>query len=240
MREVTGFSAGEVLGEGFAIYFKNLVSFIPLSLVAFIPVWVGLVVFGEIDPDAVPLDWGSLGPSWLLGMVGGYWLQAAMIYGAISTLRDGNPGIVEIFSKSLQALFPVLLLAIVLTVLIGVGLVLLIVPGVILAIMFWVAVPAAVVERQGVGAAITRSMELTKGHRWSIFGLMALGAVLYLVVLVVLGMVGEALGDFSVWVVNLGSMVVAGIWSVVIAVCYHDLRILKEGGGTEQIAKVFD
>ena len=35
-------------------------------------------------------------------------------------------------------------------------------------------------------------------------------------------------------------MVVGGIWATIIAVAYHDLRIAKEGGDTEQIARAFD
>ena len=58
-----------------------------------------------------------------------------------------------------------------------------IIPGLILACIFFVAVPATMVERAGPIEALKRSAELTTGHRLPIFGAMFL-------VFVVFGVVG--------------------------------------------------
>ena len=39
---------------------------------------------------------------------------------------------------------------------------------------------------------------------------------------------------------NLGFMMFADIWSRIVAVSYHDPRVLKDGVGTEEIVRVFD
>ncbi|MBW8735338.1 MAG: hypothetical protein JF571_13745, partial [Asticcacaulis sp.] len=61
---------------------------------------------------------------------------------------------------------------------VGLGFILLIIPGIFWAICTWVAVPAYVGQPGlGVSGAYTRSFELTKGHRWSLFliGLVLVG-----------------------------------------------------------------
>ena len=51
------------------------------------------------------------------------------------------------------------------------GFFLLITPGVIVFCMLYVATQAAVLERPGVRGALRRSRELTRGHRFEMFGL---------------------------------------------------------------------
>ena len=42
--------------------------------------------------------------------------------------------------------------------------------GINVAVMFWVAIPAAVVERPGILASLQRSRDLTRDNRWKLFG----------------------------------------------------------------------
>jgi hypothetical protein len=243
MRDVKTFSAGAVISGGFSVYFRNLASFVPLSLLAYSPVWIGLLVFGPQNPEDAFSGggWAML----VLGTIAAYWLQASLIYGTISTLRGGQTSLPEMLSRSLQALLAVIVVAILLTIVMTIGFVLLIVPGLILMTMFWVTIPVAVVERNGVGAAFSRSRELTSGHRWSIFGLFVVIAVLAIVVQVVMGMIfgfagAQTVSVLGTWLTQLVSMVVSGLWACLVVVSYHDLRVIKEGVGTEQIAQVFD
>ncbi|MDA0952846.1 MAG: hypothetical protein O2825_14630 [Proteobacteria bacterium] len=243
-----GFSIGSVLSRGFSIYFSNLMSFLPLSLIAYIPIWAAILILGDTaaaGPEAIS---GGFGIMMLAGLVAGYWLQAALVYGTIATMRGNAPGMGETFTRSLAALGGVLILGIVMTIIIGLGTLLFIVPGIIISVMFFVAIPAAVVERGGVGASLTRSRELTAGHRWQLFALV----LILVVVMIVIGLVvGIALGvggmvaaggggGGAIWIQQLFNMVLGGIWATIIAVAYHDLRIAREGGDTEQIARSFD
>jgi uncharacterized membrane protein len=132
-------------------------------------------------------------------------------------------------------------LALLETVLLMLGLILLIVPGIMLYTMWLVGVAACVVERTGPWRSLRRSQELTKGHRWKIFGLFLLlllfsliSPLLQLLLNATAGATAAAIGN-AIWTA-FGS----AFSSVVIAVTYYDLRVAKEGIDIEQIASVFD
>jgi uncharacterized membrane protein len=238
---ITEFSVGGVIGRAVSIYFRNLSTFIPMSIIAYLPVWIGIAVLGDAAvPDLSAGATAGLSGSFLvltlLAMLASYWLQAALVYGTISTMRGNRASMGETFSRSLGALGTVILLAIVISICVGLGLILFIVPGIVIAVMFWVAIPAEVVERGGVGASLKRSRELTKGHRWSIFALVVLLIVLMMLISGVLGMIiGQSEGLPAIVFQEILGMFVSGIWAVITAVAYHDLRVIKEGSGAEQI-----
>ena len=122
------------------------------------------------------------------------------------------------------------------------GAMLLIVPGIILMIMWYVANPACIVERLGVFASMARSSALTKGHRWSIFGMWFLIAISSGVISAVLkGVLGLTGSSGLVTSGTLAWTALATAFGAVFAiVTYHDLRVAKEGVDTRQIVAVFD
>ena len=133
---------------------------------------------------------------------------------------------------------------------VAIGFMLLIVPGIILALRWAVAVPACVVENKGPLESMRRSAELTKGHRWKIFGIWVLIAIVAVVVLIIAGTLA-GLGVVAA-PQGLGRVVIAAVISLILTaivtaysyvlntMIYHDLRTVKEGVGTEEIAAVFD
>ncbi|WP_348640382.1 ATP-binding cassette domain-containing protein, partial [Mesorhizobium sp. M2D.F.Ca.ET.226.01.1.1] len=64
----------------------------------------------------------------------------------------------------------------------GIGLVLLIVPGIILWLGWSMAVPVLIQERLGVFGSMSRSRVLTKGNRWSLFGLFLILIIIAMVI----------------------------------------------------------
>jgi len=122
------------------------------------------------------------------------------------------------------------------------GMILLIVPGIVLMITWYVANPACIVERLGVFASMGRSSELTKGHRWSIFGMWVLIAIVSGVLSAVLqGLLGLSGSTGLVISGTLAWTALAGAFAAVFAiVTYHDLRVAKEGVDTRHIVAVFD
>jgi uncharacterized membrane protein len=123
----------------------------------------------------------------------------------------------------------------------------------ILYMMWFVATPVCVVEQLGPFRSLGRSRELTKGHRWKLFGLMLVILIPALIVGAILGAVVAVLG--TGWFLSMSTalatplgQVVNLIWSaawsafyaVTVVVTYHDLRVAKEGIDTEQIAAVFE
>jgi uncharacterized membrane protein len=123
-----------------------------------------------------------------------------------------------------------------------IGFILLVFPGTILAVMWFVSTPACVVERLGPLSSMGRSRELTKGHRWKIFGMLVLvvlgAAIVNVIIEVLLRLTGSSI------IVTLGTLAWAGVWGAFYAifgvVTYHDLRVAKEGVDVHQIAAVFD
>jgi hypothetical protein len=99
-----------------------------------------------------------------------------------------------------------------------------------------------------------RSRELTKGHRWKVFGLqlailipaLVVGGIVGAVIFAVSGASGflavaTALSTTLGQVVNLiWSAIWKAFYAIVIVVTYHDLRVAKEGVDTDQIAAVFE
>lgn len=247
-----GFRVGRVLTQTFSIFFRNIAPFGLLALVLTSPTYLYHVLVGPPDMGAyVQNPWGDsvaiiLGIlNWLLT----YLVTAALVYGTLEDLRGNKVSVGECFSQGLARMFPVLGVAIVATIIMGIGLVILIVPGIIAIIMLWVAIPVAVVERRGLGS-LSRSAQLTKGHRWQLFGL-------FLILLLIVFGVSFGFGALSAGIMIAGELsdaafagllatqwlagaVIAIFMAVLYAVSYHDLRVAKEGLDTNQIASVFD
>jgi len=130
------------------------------------------------------------------------------------------------------------------------GFILFIVPGVMMAVAWIVAVPALVVERTGVFGAMSRSAELTRGHRWPIFGLL----VIYIIAAAIISsmvsvVVGAAAASVSTAAMQptlqliaqpLVSVITKLISSAGVASIYFELRSTREGIGPEALAAVFD
>jgi hypothetical protein len=107
---------------------------------------------------------------------------------------------------------------------------------------WFVAMPACVVEGLGVSSSVRRSEQLTKGHRWSIFGVMTL---FYVMDSIVDSHIDQILSLVAGGTAALAAHVIwSGIWGAFYAifavVTYHELRVAREGIYTQQIAAVFE
>jgi hypothetical protein len=127
-----------------------------------------------------------------------------------------------------------------------------VIAGAGLFIVWFVAIPACVIEELGPFSSLRRSRELTKSHRVMIFVLMlatvAAGMILLLIMRAALGAVvvlgvTTLLGP-AISVVIAVAMIWLAVWSafldVLLAVTYHDLRMAKEGVFADQIGTIFD
>jgi hypothetical protein len=108
----------------------------------------------------------------------------------------------------------------------------------ILYTTWFVAAAACIADRRGPFSALRRSAQLTKGHRWRIMGLTLLLFIVLVIIRLLLSPPGGTIVTF------LSHLTLSAVWgafyAIVIAVCYHDLRVAKEGVDIEQIASVFD
>ena len=244
---VSEFRVGSVLGRGFSILFRNIVPFGLLSLAVMSPPFIyallvdPLFILGETEASG--FGWS---PADVIQSLLGYFLSAALVYGTFQELRGRHASVGACVRRGAALILPVIGVAIVAGILVGVASMLLVIPGLIVATMLWVAIPAAVIERPGVNASLTRSVNLTKGYRWQVFGIIVILSIVTFVTTFALIMVlTVALAPFdNLSAFILGIFVVTAfinaLWAVVSAVGYHDLRVVKEGVDAEQIAAVFD
>src|SRR5207302_7500833 len=96
--------------------------------------------------------------------------QAVILHAAFQDMRGRAVNLGESLSVGLRRFLPIIGASILLSLGAAVGMLLLIVPGLILLTMWYVAIPACVVEELGPARSLGRSSELTRGNRWKIFG----------------------------------------------------------------------
>jgi hypothetical protein len=244
------FEIGRVISISLAVFGRNLVPFLILSVLIGIPYIVVSLWFANSIGDVAAIQatgqlpsgfWGMMIVGMLIFILTNALTQSAIVYGTFQDLRGQKASFSECLSRGLATLPSVIGAAIVAGLGITIGLVLLAVPGIILALMWWVLVPAIVVERIGVGAAFSRSSGLTSGHRWGILGLLVVVVGAQWVLSFVLGLIGAALGPTLAEIINIViALGFSALSSVLTAVGYYTLRAEKEGIVIDDIAKVFD
>ena len=112
--------------------------------------------------------------------------------------------------------------------------------------MFYVAVPAAMVERPGLLGALRRSRQLTEGYKTRVLGVvLTLGILTLLVAQLLLGMFEEGLMTdhqikVSMWLGLAADIALASLNASVNAVVYRDLRAARDGTTAEDLARVFE
>jgi hypothetical protein len=110
-----------------------------------------------------------------------------------------------------------------------------------LFVTWWVAVPSIVMENIGAPACFRRSRALTKGHRWSILGIVALVFLANFCCGYSLNYVGAAGAVATAGLLNVVvTLAFTACSSVLTAVGYYALRREKEGFGLGDLARVFD
>lgn len=261
MRDVTAFSVGDIIKTSFAVYFSNLPTFLPLSLIALLPAFA-VVLLPESsslnDPPVLPdpnemQDPGAffavLVPFYLVlvresfvNWLCAFWLQAAFAFGVVSYLRGGYSGFTESFVQFVRRIVPATVVALIVAVVTYLGLLFFIVPGIVLAMILWVAAPTVVVERSGI-RALSRSAELTRGFKGQIFGLALILGLFEYVALIVADLVSTAITTNSLLAWSMSEavwVVLSGIWATAVSVTYHDLRVLREGVDTGTVSRAFE
>ena len=239
------FRVGSIFGRAWSVYVANFFVFTLVALVISLP----NLLSGESDTVAGGLRNFVVFIVWMIANTVGL---AVILYGAFQAMR-GRPVVIgEAVRRGLSRFWPIIGLAILEWLGIMVGFLLFIVPGIMLAVRWSAALPACVVEGLGPLASMGRSAQLTKGHRWKIFGIFILILIIGVLVFAIVGAIVFALvGSFSLGALERGfgigslvslifSAMVTAYYNIVLVMVYHDLRVAKEGVDTEQIASVFD
>jgi hypothetical protein len=245
------FDLGRVIQGTFKSISQNGVTFLIGSILL-----VGVPSVMQVYGQSLLLETQSaggfaiMGISWVLWVVGAYVLQGMVVKVTVAGFNGKAMGLGAAFAAGIRLFLPLLGVGILVGLGTFLGAILLIVPGIILAVMWSVATAAVVVENRGVTESMQRSRELTKGHRWSIFGLAVILFVVSMIIGLLVGGVGAATGGgFMTGSVNMGlNMATTAISNILtsvvgaagVAALYYELRSIKEGVGPEELASVFD
>jgi Uncharacterised protein family (UPF0259) len=211
---------GQVLSRVFAIYTAQAATLLPAAFVVFLVVGVinGLLARTLI---LLPLTFA-------IGVIAGT-LYQGMVVALVNDVQDGRRdyAVGDLFKAVTPVLVPLIVAGFLAGLGIGIGFILVIVPGLILATIWSVIGPAIVVERIGALDAFGRSSQLTKGHRWPVFGVIVITFIIVFVIDAIFGAIASAAGDaviiriiFNV----LSSTITAPISALVGAVLYFALR----------------
>lgn len=145
--------------------------------------------------------------------------------------------------KSFNRFIPLLLLQLLKGLIIFIGGICFIIPGIIATYALSVSVPAMMIEDLEVTDSIRRSFDLTKGHRWRIFGY-------YLFYSLIITMVSAPLT--LLWLIVpvpvlysniIDTVIFASLGSLITIICtllYFDLRIRKEAMDIEEDVNTID
>src|SRR5262249_9742953 len=158
---------GPIFGRAWHIYAANFVILTLVALVISLP----NLLQGEGDTAAVVIRNIVVFIFWMIVNTVGL---AVLLYAAFPAIRGRAIQIRGAIRRGLPKFWSIVGLAILQWLGITIGFLLLIVPGIILFIRWSTALPACVVEGLGPLASMKRSAELTKGHRWKIFGMYVL------------------------------------------------------------------
>ena len=237
------FRVGRVLSRAVSVFSRRFATFFIVTLVAASPLI--LMQMASPKPDTDPAQALLLAGITLVLFIVLLMLSmvsaAVVLHGTFQDMRQRPVSLIESLKVGLRRFLPLTGLALAGSLLQVIGFALLVIPGLILYTMWFVSVAACVVERTGPWASLRRSKDLTKGHRWKIFGLGALILLLSFVNPVLQGPLKAAGGDTVALIFTLiGTSLGSVFSSIVVAVTYYDLRAAKEGLDIEQIASVFD
>lgn len=182
------FDAGSTIGNAWEIYKNNAGILIPAALGLYAIQLVLALLFLGSGIALLVLS--------IVGLILGSLFQGFVI----ELTRDAADGKVdstigELVSSVTPVLLPLIGTAILMGIGIGIGFVLFIIPGLFLMTIWFVTIPALVLERRGVFPSFGRSRELVKGYGWSVFGVIVFVFVLSIAASIVAGLIGAPLGD---------------------------------------------
>ena len=177
-------SLGELLDRSFFLYRKNFMLFVGIIALPHLVLLAFQLAGVVLQTEKGLLPGPIVSALWLLGTavvsLGATAASQGATVIAVSHVHLGRPtSISEAFAGIKGRILYLALIMIGYWIGVGIGFALLIVPGIILALMWALTIPVAVLEDKGLRDSVSRSAELTKGHRGRVF-------VIYLLFLVLL------------------------------------------------------
>jgi len=263
-------TVGDILDRGLKLLFARLPAFYLINLLVLSPVILLQLVFPFVfDPTHGGAPVNPLDPEVLLGntaeslavvlltLVLQPIATAATLFVVMEEYKGNRVGIGQAFAYAFSRFFPLIGVSIVVGLMVGVGFMLCCLPGIYLAVIFAFVSQVVVLERAGVGDALTRSPALVSGYWWRVFGVLFLIGLINVVTQLVIGgglgfvippqeLIPAENGVVVTFnpvnhvvvtlVIYLVGIVLTTYQTVCVILLYLDLRIRKEGFDLELAA----
>jgi hypothetical protein len=260
--QIGAMSVGDILDRGLKVLFRRLPTFYLVNLLTLAPIITLQAAFPEWWlPKPRPDEMLRVLGATLLLLAATVMLQpfaaAATLYVVAREFSGQRAGIGAAFVFALRRFLSLLAASFLFGVIFMAGWAMCCVPGILFAVWFIFVGQAVVVEGRGPIRALGRSMELTEGYRWRVFGVCVLLGIAYYASGAVAGILAAVLPptefvrtdrgpDFivnyqhyylSLAVQTLGKILVQTFGAVCVTLLYFDLRIRKEGLDLELAAR---
>ncbi len=260
--ELKEYSFGEVLGKTFNLYFNNFIQITLVSILAYLPLVIAMVVFAIVFHMSGMLD--NEGPErgfhafiglltfLILAVVCSAYMSIYIVQLTSKRYLDEPINIRQLALSSFRFIFPVIILTIIQYIIIIFGYFLLFVPGIIFFIAYFITTQTLVIEKAGIFGSLKRSWQLTKGSRWEIFGLyfvvsLIMNTIVYIImifmIIIVFVIFQENPLAIFIIVFVLAYMLTALImplWFCMQVVIYYNQRVKNEAFNIEYLTRQFN
>jgi hypothetical protein len=235
-------SIEETLTYTFGIYSRNFIIFFILFLIAglisgilSVPILSYVSKISQIDftgpPDVV---WGQLwnliltfiALAFILGIIS--WIIGSVISGvcvkcASELIEKGKASLGESFNFTVYKLPSILIATLIAGILVALGLLALIVPGIILYIMFYLVIPAIMIENIGALDSLSRSRRLVSNRWLKTFVLALIVGLILGIAAFVVNLIMAPLGIYSSLVGSIITAFVQPIIPISLTVYYYSM-----------------
>ena len=205
------------IGPTFRLFKNNLWLITRIVFVIVVP----FEIFKALSVGQAEIDWQLGLGLFLMQRMCDALIAPALFYALLKVIQTGSaPGVNESYRWGLGKFPKLVLVSVMYWVLVTLATLLLVIPGVILAVAFSLVLPVAVFEKGSAVHALRRSSQLTRGHRWNIFGASFVISLLAGVIGLAVGggVTIFALNGVTFWPFTVAAAVVSDIFAEAITV----------------------
>jgi len=242
--------SGRIISRGFGALGKNFPAFFGAALLLTgLPAFAlqYLLVSQFFADSAFDSNVTAYGVGWLISWILGAFLQGILVRATVLHLAGQSAEIGQSILTALRLFLPIVAISFLVFLCAILGLILLIVPGVMFYIAMIVAIPALIEEKAGVFGSMGRSFRLTRGSWLPIFALSVIYVMFAVSVATLFSLVfgvrnfGMGYNDpmLAAAVSALTTTVTSMVAGAMIASLYIELRSVKEGATTDDLASIF-
>ena len=231
-------SPTELVDAAFQVFRRTPVQFIVAAGLVYVPWLVIRTVFKlEIRPDQIP-DLDVLGINLLAGVCVYVILGGVITVMARDAYFDHPPDVARAFRTTGVRILPLIGVSLVVLLTVFVSLIFLVVPALYPLSRFFAARQTVMLERAGVGTALSRSSALSAGLKGHVISALLLAGLITLAIMLGSNMIAGLIPSriVSETLMTIVTVCVKPFFSIVETLLYYDTRIRKEAFDIEYMA----